>query len=197
MNRLGVSEAEMQNWTVERRLADRLIEDEISNQNEIEPATIDAWLSEHPSPPRVEVRHLVNSDKRQIEEARRQHGRGTPFAQLASRYGQAPEASVGGLLPPFAQGEMPALFNLAFKLKIGEVSEPLRSEHGWHLIRLERQLAAPEGARERAHLALLRAREASTQKALLQRLRRATPVALNEGALRAVASLLHNTEPKR
>jgi parvulin-like peptidyl-prolyl isomerase len=197
MTRLGVSERAVQAWAAERRLADHLIANEIGRLPELDVAAVEAWLADHPGEPRVEVRHLVNSDKRQVEEARRQHLRGTPFAQLAARYGQAPEAGAGGLLPAFAKGQMPALFNLAFQLKIGELSEPLRSEHGWHLIRLERKIAAPDGGRERARLALLREREANAQKSLLQSLRRATSIRVDEGALRAVASLLHRTEPNR
>lgn len=42
----------------------------------------------------------------------------------------------GGILPPFYRGEMvPEFSDKAFAMADGEISEPIRSEYGWHIIK--------------------------------------------------------------
>ncbi|HID22226.1 MAG TPA: hypothetical protein EYP14_07470 [Planctomycetaceae bacterium] len=58
------------------------------------------------------------------------------FADAARRYSQAPSRDQGGDLGYFPyRGRMPIEFSrVAFKLKVGEVSEPFRSRFGVHLL---------------------------------------------------------------
>jgi len=64
---------------------------------------------------------------------------GMNFAEAAKEYSEdAGSASEGGKLGSFARGEMVTEFSdMAFKTKIGEVSEPVLTEFGWHLIKVE------------------------------------------------------------
>jgi peptidyl-prolyl cis-trans isomerase D len=68
-------------------------------------------------------------------EARRNPGR---FAELARKHSQDPgSAASGGDLGLFGRGMMvPAFEEAAFRLKQGEISAPVKSEFGWHVIRL-------------------------------------------------------------
>ncbi|HBR06526.1 MAG TPA: peptidylprolyl isomerase [Desulfovibrio sp.] len=62
---------------------------------------------------------------------------GSDFADLARRYSQDTSAENGGDLGWFGRGVMVKSFeDAAFALKKGEVSDPVRSEFGWHLIQL-------------------------------------------------------------
>lgn len=63
---------------------------------------------------------------------------GTPFEQLARKYSQGPGAESGGLLGTFKKGEMaPALERVAFALGPGEVSDPVVTPGGVHLMKLD------------------------------------------------------------
>ncbi len=61
----------------------------------------------------------------------------TDFAELARQKSQGPTAPKGGELGFFGRGKMVAEFeNAAFALKKGEISKPVRSQYGWHIIKL-------------------------------------------------------------
>jgi len=68
-------------------------------------------------------------------DVRRNPGR---FAELARKHSQDPgSAASGGDLGLFGRGMMvPAFEEAAFRLKEGEISAPVKSEFGWHVIRL-------------------------------------------------------------
>lgn len=60
------------------------------------------------------------------------------FAELAKKYSQDPgSAEKGGDLGYFARGAMvPAFDDAVFKLKTGEISAPVETEYGYHIIRV-------------------------------------------------------------
>ncbi len=60
------------------------------------------------------------------------------FAELAKQHSQDPgSAASGGDLGFFGRGMMvPAFEQAAFRMKEGEISAPVKSEFGWHVIRL-------------------------------------------------------------
>ena len=64
---------------------------------------------------------------------------GADFSALAKKHSKDPgSAELGGDLGWFGKGVMDAAFEeAAFSLLKGEVSSPVRSEFGWHLIRLD------------------------------------------------------------
>ncbi|MEX2240938.1 MAG: SurA N-terminal domain-containing protein [Burkholderiales bacterium] len=68
-------------------------------------------------------------------EARRDPGR---FAELARKHSQDPgSAANGGDLGFFGRGMMvPAFEEAAFRMKEGEISAPVKSDFGWHVIRV-------------------------------------------------------------
>jgi peptidyl-prolyl cis-trans isomerase D len=68
-------------------------------------------------------------------EVRRNPGR---FAELARKHSQDPgSAANGGDLGLFGRGMMvPAFEEAAFRMKEGETSAPVKSEFGWHVIRI-------------------------------------------------------------
>jgi peptidyl-prolyl cis-trans isomerase SurA len=63
---------------------------------------------------------------------------GQPFEALARKYSEGPGADRGGLLGSFRRGEMaPALEQAAFALDPGEVSPPIVSPQGVHLLKVD------------------------------------------------------------
>lgn len=68
--------------------------------------------------------------------ARRRIVGGEKFAKVAAEISEDPSsAKSGGDLGFFTQGTMePGLEAIAFSLKIGQLSEPVRTPYGWHLV---------------------------------------------------------------
>ena len=65
---------------------------------------------------------------------------GENFAEMAQAYSEDGSAQNGGDLGWFGHGRMvPAFDSAAFSLKVGEVSTPVRTEFGWHLIKVTDQ----------------------------------------------------------
>lgn len=81
----------------------------------------------------------VEAAKKKTEELLARVRKGESFADLAKQFSQDPgSAKEGGDLGFFGRGVMDKAFEqAAFALKIGEVSEPVRSTFGFHIIKLE------------------------------------------------------------
>lgn len=73
-----------------------------------------------------------------LADARAQIGGGTPFATLAASLSQDPNsADNGGELPWFSQGQMPpAMEQVAGELSNEEISQPFRTQFGWHIMQV-------------------------------------------------------------
>ena len=60
---------------------------------------------------------------------------GESFSDLARAYSDCPSRSDGGDLGRFSRGQMAKRFSdAAFALEVGELSAPVSTEHGLHLI---------------------------------------------------------------
>jgi peptidyl-prolyl cis-trans isomerase D len=80
---------------------------------------------------------------------------GADFAELARKYSEGPTKDKGGDLGTFGQDAMVKPFaDKAFAMEAGEVSEPVRTSFGWHLIKVEKVNAAvsPELADVKAQI---------------------------------------------
>jgi peptidyl-prolyl cis-trans isomerase SurA len=92
------------------------------------------------------VRHILlrvgegeseGAARQKLLEIRRQIEAGGDFAKFASTYSQDGSASQGGDLGWISPGETVPEFERAMNnLKDGEISEPVRSEYGYHLIQV-------------------------------------------------------------
>ncbi len=64
---------------------------------------------------------------------------GKKFAKLASKYSEGPTRNTGGYLGTFKKEAMVKPFaDKAFSMKAGEISEPVRTRFGWHIINIEK-----------------------------------------------------------
>ena len=62
---------------------------------------------------------------------------GGDFAYYAKTYSLCPSGQNGGDLGYFSRGQMVQPFeDAAFELPVGEVSEPVGTQFGWHLIKV-------------------------------------------------------------
>jgi len=86
--------------------------------------------------PTLEVRRQVQEEVGRIQTAL---ASGRDFASVAKEFSQGPAAKRGGRIGTVGKGELfdPALETAAFSLEVGQVSEPVLSSRGVHLLRLD------------------------------------------------------------
>jgi peptidyl-prolyl cis-trans isomerase D len=64
---------------------------------------------------------------------------GKDFSELAKKYSEGPSKTEGGYLGAFKKDMMVKPFaDKAFSMSAGEISEPVRTRFGWHLIKVEK-----------------------------------------------------------
>jgi peptidyl-prolyl cis-trans isomerase D len=64
---------------------------------------------------------------------------GQDFAELAKKYSEGPTKTKGGHLGAFRREAMVKPFaDKAFSMQAGEISEPVRTRFGWHIIKVEK-----------------------------------------------------------
>jgi peptidyl-prolyl cis-trans isomerase SurA len=101
---------------------------------------------------------------------------GGNFAALAKQYSEGPSADQSGLLGTFRTGELlPGFEEAVAKLQPGEISDPVRTRVGWHIIRVENKKAGDyksfEAVKEEIREALLRKKTEQKYQEWLETLR--------------------------
>jgi parvulin-like peptidyl-prolyl isomerase len=87
----------------------------------------------------VHVLHIIFDDSLEAVKVLNQIREGADFVELAKKYypGEPEIRDIAYDLGFITQGEMPqSFYEKALSLKVGEVSEPVRTEWGFHLIKL-------------------------------------------------------------
>jgi len=94
----------------------------------------------------VHARHILVESEDEAKAIAEELKKGADFAELAKKKSKDPGASDGGDLGFFTKEQMvPEFSNVAFALEPGKISDPVKSQFGWHIIKVEekRNRAAP------------------------------------------------------
>ncbi|MGZ0084680.1 peptidylprolyl isomerase [Geobacillus sp. C56-T2] len=88
--------------------------------------------------PKIRASHILVKDEKTAKEVKAKLDKGEDFAKLAKEYSQDPgSASNGGDLGWFGPGKMVKEFEeAAYKLDVGEVSDPVKTDYGYHIIKV-------------------------------------------------------------
>ncbi len=93
----------------------------------------------------VRARHILVPEEAQAKAALERLKKGEDFAKVAGELSKDPgSGKEGGDLGWFAKERMvPEFAEAAFKLEKGQLSEPVKSQFGWHVIKLEDKRTKP------------------------------------------------------
>ena len=142
----------------------RRFEAEAQVTEEMIQSYFDLNKKDYGTPKKVRARHILfrlgpNADQEAIEAARKkalevlkEARSGKDFAELAKKYSEDPGSrEKGGDLGFFTRERMVKPFSdAAFAMKKGEISEPVKTPFGWHIIKVEDIQEAKEPVLEEA-----------------------------------------------
>jgi len=149
----GVSFDAWRNEVRQQMIMTRLREREVENRVQVSDTEVDLFLEQQKNRPQeseeFNVSHIlvrvpegasperIRAARERAEKAVAEARSGESFARVAASYSDAPDALQGGALGWRTHERMPELFAEAvMKMKPGEVSEPLRSPAGFHIVQL-------------------------------------------------------------
>ncbi len=86
----------------------------------------------------VHARHILVETEDQAKKIEGELKKGADFAELAKKESKDPGASDGGDLGFFTKDQMvPEFSAAAFALEPGKISDPVKTQFGWHVIKVE------------------------------------------------------------
>lgn len=94
----------------------------------------------------IEAQHILVTDEELAKKVAKEAKDGKDFDKLAEKYSTDEQnAKDGGNLPPFGVGEMaPEFENAVFEMKEGKTSDPVQSDFGFHIIKLNKKTESDE-----------------------------------------------------
>ncbi len=84
---------------------------------------------------KIKARHILVDQEFEAADIVKKMSEGSTFEELAQKFSKCPSRARGGDLGEFGRGRMvPSFEEAAFALKVDEVSGPVRTQFGYHLI---------------------------------------------------------------
>lgn len=115
--------------------------DEVTKNVTVSDADLQKYYNDHKdaftTPASRDVAHILVDTQAKADELYKQLQGGADFAKLAEANSKdTASAKVGGKLTAHQDGSLVAPFEkVAFELKTGEISQPVQTQYGWHIIK--------------------------------------------------------------
>ncbi len=85
---------------------------------------------------KIKASHILVDKFNRAKEISEDLEAGEKFESLAQQYSNCPSKKKGGNLGEFSKGDMVAEFwNACSRLKVGEISQPVKTQYGYHIIK--------------------------------------------------------------
>ncbi|MBS1960427.1 MAG: peptidylprolyl isomerase [Bdellovibrionales bacterium] len=85
---------------------------------------------------KIAASHILVEKAFEVKDLQKKLAEGATFEQLAQDFSKCPSGKRGGALGEFGRGQMVKPFEeAAFNLQPGQVSEPVQTQFGYHLIK--------------------------------------------------------------
>lgn len=86
---------------------------------------------------KAKARHILVPTESKCEDIKRKIEGGSDFTEMAKQHSQCPSGRQGGDLGEFTNGQMVKEFDeVVFKEEIGKVHGPIKTQFGYHLIKI-------------------------------------------------------------
>ena len=128
--------------------------------------------------PQIEIhaRHILVKTEAEAEAARKRVAGGEDFAKVANELSKDPSGR-GGDLGWFTKNQMvPAFAAVAFALKPGEISQPVKTQFGWHIIQVLGRRTKPFPALSKVEPQVKRFVMQKAQSELIAQLRKSAKI---------------------
>jgi parvulin-like peptidyl-prolyl isomerase len=134
----GLSEPELLRELHAQILSERLYA-KLTSDVKVGDTQVATYYNQHKSTYSVaasrNVRHILVNNKKLADQLETQLKNGASFATLAKKYSKDPgSASKGGKLTISKGQTVPQFDKVAFALKTGQISAPVHTQYGWHII---------------------------------------------------------------
>jgi peptidyl-prolyl cis-trans isomerase C len=103
--------------------------------------------SQYATPESVHLHHILVSSEKEAKDAMDKLKKGEKFADLASQISICPSKMKGGNLEWLPKGSLvPEIEEVAFSMKNGQITGPVKSKFGYHVLLLEDKKPAQENS---------------------------------------------------
>lgn len=153
----------------EELIIQRYVEQEVRSKIEVNQSEIDGYFERQKE--EVRARHILLKTEEEALAVLAQIKAGADFDKLAKEKSQGPSAQKGGDLGYFRDGDMvPEFSDAVFQMKKGEVSGPVQTQFGYHIIKLEDRRTIEPG--ERIHASHIVTKTYEEAQEILERLKK-------------------------
>jgi parvulin-like peptidyl-prolyl isomerase len=148
LEKQGLTEEQVR-MDLRTRVLNEKIFEEITSQVEVADEDIQAYYDENKAqfeqPASRDVRHILVKSEAKANQIHRQLENGADFAKLAKQFSEDPASKNEGGKFTAQQGATVAPFDeVAFELETGELSEPVKTQFGWHVIEAVGDVVEPQ-----------------------------------------------------
>ena len=142
----GLTEKEIETEIVNYLKIVKLLESEVDITDEEMKTHFEENKDSYNEPEQIEASHILVENEESANKVKEKLEAGEDFAELAKEYSTDPSnAENGGKLGYFSKGTMVEEFeNIAFSMKVGEISAPVKTDYGYHIIHVTDKKEAKE-----------------------------------------------------
>ena len=146
----NMTEADLKDQIINQLSLEKLLADDIKVSDEEVAAYYEENKEQFSQGEQVDASHILVESEDLAKEIKGKLDDGGDMAALAKEYSTDPGSKDnGGKLGFFGKGQMvPEFEEAAFSNKVGEISDPIKSEHGYHIIVVNEKKEATTGSLE-------------------------------------------------
>ncbi|HEX6700682.1 MAG TPA: peptidylprolyl isomerase [Gaiellaceae bacterium] len=145
----GLTEETVRSDIVEPQLISEAIYKKVTGDIKVTDKDVKKYYDTHPKlyqqPESRDVRHILVKSKKQADQLYARLKAGADFATLAKKYSKDPGSAVQGGKLTIVKGQTVGPFDqTAFLLKKGQMSRPVKTQYGYHIIQAISEIRPPK-----------------------------------------------------